>query len=292
MITLVALFLLSLLPFAVASPPYHGRSFDDGTNPGLQDIFLGRCFASLEAWFAKLNQTHCMELWDEFALGFEFQNDIDVTPPLYSRFFANPIVQASLLPAVNKALFWTTVGDYIPSYTMFTNVFAMETSPIVDVVGDLMWCGSTSDPAGVNTSSCISPTLLPFNTSGDSQWHGSWAAFWAAASISYAPLATGNITILLGGDSIPAYQRTRFFGSCELPNLNVAAITGIQIIVIPPAVNVTPPEACGVGSLALLVEDLVKHGISSSIISCTDDDPIIHLIQCLDEPKNCHIESS
>ncbi len=287
--TMLLVTFILLLHVAVASPPYTGRSFNAGTNPNLQDIFLGRCYASLEAWFTKINQTYCIHLWDLFSSGFSFKNDTNVTPPSYSRFFSDPLIQASLLPPVNKALFWSAVDDYIPPYIMFTDVFAMETSPIVDIVGDLMWCGSSAYPERFNMSSCISPTLLPFNTSGDSQWHGSWASFWAAASITYAPLATGNITILVGGNSPPAYRRGRFFGSCELPNLNTAAITGIKIIVIPPAVNVESPEPCGVGSLALLVSDLVERGVPSSIISCTDNDPVIHLIQCLDAPKNCTV---
>lgn len=260
------------------------RNFSLGTNPHLKEIYLGRCYAVFGSGnLGKLSikgdpMVLCPDLWDLFASGFRYMNDSEILPSSFLPFFSHPTIMASLFPGTSNALFWSGVSSIIPTYSGATGQFVMETSSLVGIVGDLMWCGSSADPSGFDYKSCI---WGDYNTTGDNQWHGSWVSYWAAASMAYAPLASGNITILLSGSPAP-YRRNSFFATCELPNLTVPKITGVQVFVVPE--NGEPYDHCGEGSLIELVDDLVSIGIDSSLINCTDDPPLIQLIQCLHSP--------
>jgi hypothetical protein len=112
-------------------------------------------------------------------------------------------------------------------------------------------------------------------------WKGTWVSFWAAASAAYAPTISGNITLLFSGNaSRPAYRRSSFFGSIELPRLNSLDITGATIYVAPSRPDEPIYEPCGVGSMALLVKDLVAQGIDPSTIDCINDPWVVRHLQC------------
>eukprot|EP00026_Physarum_polycephalum_P012033 Phypoly_transcript_12299.p1 GENE.Phypoly_transcript_12299~~Phypoly_transcript_12299.p1 ORF type:complete len:324 (+),score=42.49 Phypoly_transcript_12299:151-1122(+) len=281
--------------------PYQGRNFSLGTNPHLQEIFVGRCYAVLGASpsFASSSRSSrsrspsskihisnekdplaiCTELWGLFSSAFHSKNDVDVLPSDFQPYFSHPAVLSTIDPAINKALFWSGVSDLIPTYQDATGDFVMEVSSLIEIVSDLMFCGSNSSPSGFDYKSCI---YGDFNTTGDSQWHGTWVSYWAAASLAYAPTVSGNITILLRGAPSP-YRRNSFFGSCELPNLPVHKITNVQVFVVPPEQG-GMYDMCGEGSISELMSDLVRVGVNESVITCVDDPPLIRLIDCLHAP--------
>jgi len=269
------------------------RNFTMGTNPHLDEIFIGRCYAVLGYTLSSslspsssLSSSRemdpldvCSKLWSLFSDAFQYKNDSDILPSSFLPYFSHPLILSSLTSSPNTALFWSGVSNIIPTYQTATNQFVMETSSLVEIVGDLMFCGSTTDASGFDYESCI---WGDYNTTGDNQWHGSWVSYWAAASLAYAPLANGNITILLRGSPSP-YRRSSFFATCELPNLPVDNITGVHVLVAP-AEDGAPYDKCGEGSLNELVSDLTAHGIDDSIISCTNDPPLIQLMDCLSTP--------
>jgi len=292
---------LPIIPKMLLDNPYSGRNFSWGTNPHLRDVFLGSCYTLLgslppssdnvvnDLWdFGQQDEKmqNCSILWKLFESSFRFKDDAEVTPDAYHSFFSDPMVIQSLTPPPNEALFWSGVSDIIPTYQYGSKKFVMETSGIISIMGDLMWCGSSSSELGFNMSTCVYGIL----NETSSVWMGSWVAYWAAASMAYSPLAKGNITILLRGSAdSPAYRRSSFFGSCELPNMRASAISGVQIVVAPEALNQPPYEICGVGSLALLLQDLESLGVSRSLIKCTDNLPLVQMILCLQTPTaaNC-----
>lgn len=271
---------------------YGGRNFTEGTNPHLADIYEGRCYAVFGS--SSLDEITppsakiilgvkdpleiCLELWELFSSAFRFKNDSDVMPAAFQPYFSHPVIVASLLAPPNKALFWSGVSDIIPIYQTATESFVMETSSLVEIVADLMFCGSQT--SGFDYDSCI---WGDFNLTGDGQWHGTWVSYWAAASMAYAPMVQGNVTILLRGDPAP-YRKNSFFATCELPRLPVSNITSVQIYVAPPEDNSTNSDQCGEGSMKELLMDLMQVGINSSSITCTNNPPIIQLIDCLHTP--------
>jgi len=288
---------------------YQGRNFSLGTNLHLQEIYLGRCYAVLgsnsssnssspasnpssshiqpHSSPSKIHITNegddpsvvCAKLWELFSSAFRYKNDSSILPSAFQPYFSHPTVLSTLNPSSNQALFWSGVFDFIPTYQSATGVFVMEVSSLIEIVSDLMFCGATDSPSGYDYKSCI---YGDFNTTGDSQWHGAWVSYWAAASLAYAPLVSGNITILLRGSPSP-YRRTSFFGSCELPNLPVDKITNVQVYVAP-AEGGMEYDHCGEGSMNELVSDLEKIGVNASLISCVDNPPLIRLIDCLHAP--------
>lgn len=269
-----------------------GRNFTSGTNPHLDEIFIGRCYAVIgsSSLYSPSSNNNiimneydpydvCTKLWGLFASAFQFQNDSNILPSAFLPFFSHPLIISSLQSSPNNALFWSGVSDLIPTYQTFTNHFVMETSSIVEIVGDLMFCGSTSDVTGFDYDSCV---WGDYNLTGDSQWHGTWVSYWAAASLAYAPLVSGNITILLRGSPSP-YRKSSFFATCELPNLPISKIPFIQILVVP-AEDGAVYDECGEGSMQELVNDLVNVGFHANQISCQNDPPVFKLMQCLSTP--------
>jgi hypothetical protein len=143
----------------------------------------------------------------------------------------------------------------------------METSPIVGIVDNLMFCGSPTTKSGFGDS-CVYGDV---DTKG--VWHGTWASFWAAASRYYAPFVCGNVTVLMasyGGRD--AYRRTSFFGSVELPSIDFKHVNHVHILVAPTSADAPLKASCDTpgGSIMLLQSDLVRYGLDPFKISCTN----------------------
>lgn len=250
------------------------RNFTDGTEPQLQTIFLGKCY-QVASETPGLSVSDCQRVWKLFYTSFAFKVDEHVTPGDFDPFFKDDQVRHSLEATGKRSLFWSGVQDVVAQFQQSCHLFVMETSPLVALLDDLMFCASPTDPSGMNMTECV------YGDVTNGQWAGTWVSFWAAASAAYAPSVSGNITLLFSGNKQrPAYRRTSFFGSIELPRLNTQNITGAVIFVAPQRPDEPIYEPCGTGSLALLVSDLVAQGIDASTISCVNEPRVVRHLQC------------
>jgi len=238
---------------------------------------MARCYLVKDDSFPpRTSPLNCSRLWETFTKGFRYKDDASIGVADFDEFFELPEVKNSLAGTGHNALFWSGVQEFIVQFQISCHLFAMETSPIVALLQDLMFCGSSTDPSGFNLTECVYGEDYP-----GIGWRGTWVSFWAAASAAYAPTVTGNITMLFSGDaSRPAYRRTSFFGSIELPRLKGNHITGAIIWVAPRAANVTLYESCGEGSLKLLVGDLVRQGLDPNTIVCKNNPRVVRHLQC------------
>lgn len=245
-------------------------NFTAGSDPHVEQIFLGRCYDMVNRNLVPDIKTSCEDLWTLFSSGFLYKNDADVTPEDYAPFFANSDVVRSLRKQCSRqrSLFWSGISGVVEELQDDRHLFVMETSPIVDCLHDLVWCGSADDASGFNYTRCVYGDVSPV----DNKWHGSWVSFWAAASYAYAPMVNGNVTMIFSGYAgHPAYRRTSFFGSVEMPNLDPKKITGVNVYVIPLAADEPLYERCDQKSLQLLRHDLIARGFDPATLTCTDD---------------------
>lgn len=250
------------------------RNFSQGTDPHLEQIFMGRCLSVHDDSNYK-GPINCTRLWSLFRDAFAFKPDEKVSPQDFYYFFSDPDVRLSLAGTGRRSLFWSGVQEFVQQVQDSCHLFVMETSPLVSILNDLMFCGSPTDPSGFNLTSCAYGDL------DQGVWRGTWVSFWAAASAAYAPTISGNITLLFSGNATrPAYRRNSFFGSIELPRLNAQSITGATIYVAPTRPDIPIYEPCGVGSMALLVGDLVAQGLDPSTIQCFNDPWVVRHLQC------------
>lgn len=112
---------------------------------------------------------------------------------------------------------------------------------------------------------------------------GAEDSFWQMASTDFARGVQGDFSLLLAATaSRLAYRRSSYFSRYELPNLNRAQVTKVDILMIRND-TLTPPEACGSGSLVLLAQDLASYGIP---FTCTDNPDSVRHIICVDTPSS------
>jgi len=252
------------------------RNFSLGTEPHLEEVFMGRCYAVQDDSYPPLTSLNCTRLWTLFSGAFRYKDDSKVGTADFDSFFSSPEVKNSLTGTGKNALFWSGVQDIVAAFQTSCHLFVMETSPLVAILNELMFCGSDTDPSGFNYEQCVYGDTTP-----GIGWRGTWVSFWAAASAAYAPTVTGNITLLFSGDANrPAYRRTSFFGSIEMPRLNPAKITGALIWVAPESANVSLYEHCGEGSLKMLFSDLVNQGLDPATIECRNNPRVVRHLQC------------
>ena len=106
-----------------------------------------------------------------------------------------------------------------------------------------------------------------------------FAAFWQAASIRFAQLASGEIHIVFEvSDEGPAFCSTDFFGSIELPSVNKSQVTGLEVLVATNSRN--PSERCDSGSFANL-RTLVATLLDPEFpFVCRNDPYALQMVRC------------
>jgi len=132
----------------------------------------------------------------------------------------------------------------------------------------------------------VPPTLLLGATPSYS-FNDAFGAFWQAASLRFAREASGMAHIVFDvSDSGPSFCPTEFFGSVELPNLNLNRVTGLDVMVSTNSNN--PGERCDSGSflvLRSLVESLIS-GIPNFVYQCRNDPYELLLVRCSSKPES------
>ncbi|XP_067670148.1 ADP-ribosyl cyclase/cyclic ADP-ribose hydrolase-like [Haliotis asinina] len=264
--------LLSLL--VMTSFMHDVISDNPGTTPHLSEIFVGRCWDyNLIKYKTLMTMTNvdvdCEALWNAFFKSFSFQAPCSLSMQNYQEFMD---MARQDLP-VNKAMFWS--GTYVIAHEYAQDsgrYVTLEDTLIGYLANSIVWCGSASDPSGMNSSRCPSWTDCPLEAS---------ESFWASASATFAKSAKGVVTLVLDGsrDGKPAYSRQSFFAKHELPNLD----DSVQVVVlVTHALGGPARETCTNGSIVDLLGDIRNRNLQ---FKCIDDPPaIVHLL-CADDPE-------
>ncbi|XP_031567817.1 ADP-ribosyl cyclase/cyclic ADP-ribose hydrolase-like [Actinia tenebrosa] len=247
---------------------------DSGINPGstlnLRDIVIGRCDDYLRK-NEKLRPKDCTAIWEKFRDVFAFKDVCQLTPSDYQPFF--DAVEEGVIN--NKAMFWSGTYKAAHSYSFFDLTFTtLEDTFAGSMMNDLRWCGNPSLPPnttdGIDYKSC--PSCFKYNK-----------FFWIQASITFAERVRGQARVMVNGTRIsqPAYSNKSIFGKYELPNLKVADITKLFVIVLH-TIGKKPIEKCGTKSIKKLEADATALGLN---VHCENDPDMARHVLCIDHPK-------
>uniref|UniRef100_A0A0B6YAT0 Uncharacterized protein n=1 Tax=Arion vulgaris TaxID=1028688 RepID=A0A0B6YAT0_9EUPU len=245
-----------------------------GTTEHIEAVFEGRCWDYDVTKYNNLLprvEADCDNLWQEFSKAFSFKSPCDVTQAQYEEFLDST---KQTLP-LDKVMFWS--GVYTLSHKFAENgvrFITLEDTMIGYLANSLTWCGQETAP-GMNFTRC--PDWADCSQEASE-------SFWAGASTTFATQAKGEVTIMVDGSNPdkPAYRTSSFFGKYELPNLDVAAVMSVNVIVSH-ALDKPKIEVCGQGSLLDLQNDVTARGL---IYTCIDDpDSVMHLL-CSDDPDS------
>ncbi|XP_056220582.1 ADP-ribosyl cyclase/cyclic ADP-ribose hydrolase 1-like [Seriola aureovittata] len=238
-----------------------------GTTPNIKHIVVGRCYNYITLIDPSLRYD-CEEIWRQFEEAVVRQSSCNVTVEDYHQvFYAMP----QTWPC-DKFLFWSKTRALMYSYAAVVRDFwTLEDTLVGFMFNDLIWCGQDEDP-GFDFSSCP-------------QWsacrnHPVYS-LWRQASQKFAEMACGNITVLLNGSIVNAFNRKSMFGSVELDSLNPQRVDYVNIKVV---TNLEGPyiESCSQGSVVDLIQILQSRGFHWT---CTDNEQTLMILQCIQDPK-------
>lgn len=110
-----------------------------------------------------------------------------------------------------------------------------------------------------------------------------FGAFWQAASVRFAREAVGEVKVVFVVDNTSSTFCPRsYFGSIELPNMNVNQVTSMHVLVA--TNNDNGEEKCGSGSFAVLQSMIETHFNSkvapNFVYRCTNDPYDLTLVRC------------
>ncbi|XP_065833280.1 ADP-ribosyl cyclase/cyclic ADP-ribose hydrolase-like [Oscarella lobularis] len=256
------------------------------TTPAIERIFLGRCAYFTQFGYMKPN-VNCVQAWQEFRGAFASKDPCKVPKAAYAKYFSI----TGQVPPKDKTLLWSGTQQLKSIYCANgINCYANDQFLPSYIVGQMNWCGSTSDPSGMNFTGCESydPKNCPDHVT---------YSFWAAASEQLALASTGRVQLLLNGTRVrdDAYGKTSFFALYELPNLSPNRVSPLwTIVALTPGQGVK--ENCNNGSLIQLKSDVLAQGLN---YACTTAPPRVRHLSCAffvppgkPEPNECRFANS
>ncbi|KAM9712242.1 ADP-ribosyl cyclase/cyclic ADP-ribose hydrolase 1-like isoform 2-T2 [Menidia menidia] len=231
-----------------------------GTTPYIKHIVVGRCFTYSAIVNPRLRYD-CEEIWTHFEEAVIHRPSCNVTVEHYNQMF-------HLMPQIwpcDKFLFWSKTRALMHSYAaVFRHFWTLEDTLAGYMFNDLVWCGQDED------------------SGFDFQFCPEWAAcmnhpvysLWRQASKTFAEMACGNVTVLLNGSIVNAFNRKSMFGSVELDSMNPQRVDHVNIKVV---TNLAGPqiESCNQGSIVDLIQILQSRGFRWT---CTDSDQYVTFI--------------
>uniref|UniRef100_A0A3Q3LQ79 ADP-ribosyl cyclase/cyclic ADP-ribose hydrolase n=2 Tax=Mastacembelus armatus TaxID=205130 RepID=A0A3Q3LQ79_9TELE len=225
-----------------------------GTTPNIKHIVVGRCYSYITLVNPSLRYD-CEEIWRQFEEAVVHQNSCNVTVEDYHQmFYAMP----QTWPC-DRFLFWSKTRTLMHSYAaVVRHLWTLEDTLVGYMFNDLIWCGQEED-SGFDFSSCPEWSAC--------RNHPVYS-LWRQASQNFAEMACGNITVLLNGSIVNAFNRKSMFGSVELDSLNPHRLDYVNIKVV---TNLEGPkiESCSRGSIVDLIQILQSRGFRWT---CTDND--------------------
>ncbi|XP_033495307.1 ADP-ribosyl cyclase/cyclic ADP-ribose hydrolase 1-like isoform X2 [Epinephelus lanceolatus] len=210
----------------------------------------------------------CEEIWRQFEEAVVHQSSCNVTvEDYYHMFYAMP----QTWPC-DRFLFWSKTRTLMHSYAaVLRHLWTLEDTLVGYMFNDLIWCGQDED-SGFDFSSCPE-----WSACRNHPVH----SLWRQASQNFAEMACGNITVLLNGSIVNAFNRRSMFGSVELDGLNPRRVNYVNIKVV---TNLEGPsiESCSEGSIMDLIQILQSRGFRWT---CTDNDQTLMILQCIQNPE-------
>ncbi|XP_054479359.1 ADP-ribosyl cyclase/cyclic ADP-ribose hydrolase 1-like [Anoplopoma fimbria] len=237
-----------------------------GTTPHIKHIVVGRCYDYITLVNPSL-RFDCEEIWRQFEESVVHQSSCNVTLDYHQMFDAIP----QTLPC-DRCLFWSKTRELMHSYKAHLRHFwTLEDTLVGYMFNDLVWCGQEED-SGFDFSPC--PAWAACR-------HHPVYSLWRQASQNFAEMACGNITVLLNGSIVNAFNRKSMFGSVELDSLDPCRVDYVNIKVV---TNLEGPfiESCSQGSIVDLIQILQARGFRWT---CTDNDETLMILQCIVNPK-------
>ncbi|KAF3836296.1 hypothetical protein F7725_028854 [Dissostichus mawsoni] len=148
----------------------------------------------------------------------------------------------------DKFLFWSKTRTLMHIYAaVVPHYWTLEDTLVGYMFNDLIWCGQEED----------------------------------------SEMACGNITVLLNGSIVNAFNRKSMFGSVELDSLNACRVDYVNIKVV---TNLDGPfiESCSEGSIVDLIQILQSRGFRWT---CTDNEETLMILQCIQNPKQASCQT-
>ncbi|XP_075308499.1 ADP-ribosyl cyclase/cyclic ADP-ribose hydrolase 1-like isoform X2 [Odontesthes bonariensis] len=239
-----------------------------GTTPNIKHIVVGRCFTYFTIVNPRLRYD-CEEIWRHFEEAVVPQPSCNVTVEHYNQMF-------DLMPQIwpcDKFLFWSKTRTLMHSYAaVFPHFWTLEDTLVGYMFNDLIWCGQGED-SGFDFNSCPEWSAC--------RNHPVYS-LWRQASQNFAEMACGNVTVLLNGSIVDAFNRKSMFGSVELDSLNPQRVDHVNIKMV---TSLAGPqiESCHQGSVVDLIQILQSRGFRWT---CTDSDQTLMILQCIQDPKH------
>ncbi|XP_072474713.1 ADP-ribosyl cyclase/cyclic ADP-ribose hydrolase 2 [Notamacropus eugenii] len=245
----------------VGEKRWHG----EGTNPYLENIFLGRCNEYISMVNLELSDKNCSAIWEAFKSVLH-KDPCSVLPSDYDLFIN---LSRHSIPR-DKSLFWENNHYLVIAYADNTRRLTPLSNMLYGRVGDLLnWCPKEND-SDFDYQSC--PTAEDCeNNAVDS--------FWKRASSQYAHDSSGVIYVMLNGsEPSGAYPVKGFFADYEIPNFQKDKVTQFEIWVMH---EIGGPylESCGEGSMKILEKRLKNMEFK---YECINNYRPVKLLQCLD----------
>ncbi|XP_024910535.1 ADP-ribosyl cyclase/cyclic ADP-ribose hydrolase 1-like isoform X2 [Cynoglossus semilaevis] len=261
-----------------------------GTTPNIRDIVVGRCYV-YNALIDPSLRLDCVKMWRQFEDAVVLQSSCNVTVDYLPIFYTVP--QSG---PCHRSLFWSKTRKLMHSYAAAVGTFwTLEDTLIGFLFNDLHWCGQHKNP-GFDFSSCPM-----WSTCRNHPMYSLWRQ--ASESVSavtarilvqlcellplcdfprsltlssllqFAETACGNVTVLLNGSIVNAFDRNSMLGSVEVNGLRPEKVEYVNIKV---AADQQGPyiESCHRGSVLDLIQILQSRGFQWT---CTDSDQCRHL---------------
>ncbi|XP_062235867.1 ADP-ribosyl cyclase/cyclic ADP-ribose hydrolase 1-like [Platichthys flesus] len=262
-----------------------------GTTANIRHIVVGRCYSYITLVNPSL-RFDCEEMWRRFEEAVLRQSSCNVTVENYQQMFysipqTRPCDRVSITftkelssffnsyldsSTAAKFLFWSKTRTLMQSYkAVVRDSWTLEDTLVGFLFNDLIWCRQ-EEQAGFDFSSCPAWSAC--------RNHAVYS-LWLQASQSFAEMACGNITVLLNGSIINAFDGKSMLGSVELDHLNPQRVNYVNIKVV---ADLQGPfiESCSQGSIVDLIHILQSRGFRWT---CSDNDQTLMILQCLRDPK-------
>ncbi|XP_047206095.1 ADP-ribosyl cyclase/cyclic ADP-ribose hydrolase 1-like isoform X3 [Girardinichthys multiradiatus] len=237
-----------------------------GTTPNIKHIVIGRCFTYTTLVQPGLRYD-CEEIWMQFEKAVVQQSSCNVTEEHYFEMF-------NMMPQIwpcDSFLFWSKTRMLMHRYAaVFSHFWTLEDTLVGYLFNDLIWCGQEEDSGYFDFNYC--PAWSTCRT------HPVYS-LWKQASQNFAEMACGNITVLLNGSIVNAFNRKSMFGSVELDSLNPQRVNYVNIKVV---TNLEGPhiDSCSQGSIIELIQILWTRGFRWT---CTESDLTLVILQCIQD---------
>ncbi|XP_003979462.3 ADP-ribosyl cyclase/cyclic ADP-ribose hydrolase 1-like [Takifugu rubripes] len=248
-----------------------------GTTPNIKHIVMGRCYE----YSTLVNpgvRYDCESIWRHFEEAVCCQTPCNTTVEDYRHMFY-AMAQAWALPC-GRFLFWSKTKTFVQTFVAALRYFwTLEDTLAGYMFNDLLWCGQ-EDNDGFDFGSCPGWSAC--------ERHPVYS-LWRRASQNFAEMACGNVTVLLNGSVVDAFNRESMFGSVELDSLDPCRVDHVNIKVVTDREGPFM-ESCSRGSVLDLIEILRTRGFRWT---CADNDRTQMILQWIwnSEQSSCQTDA-